>query len=74
MSWQDYVDKQLIASQCVTRAFIAGQDGNVWAKSDGFEVRSLFSVSLSWRRAEQRLEVPNANLLVECNRFTPPLP
>jgi profilin len=38
MSWQDYVDKQLLASQCVTKACIAGLDGNVWAKSDGFEV------------------------------------
>lgn len=38
MSWQDYVDKQLLASNCVTRACIAGLDGNVWAKSDGFEV------------------------------------
>lgn len=38
MSWQDYVDKQLLASRCVTKACIAGHDGNVWAKSDGFEV------------------------------------
>jgi len=41
MSWQDYVDKQLLASRCVTRAAIAGHDGNVWAKSDGFEVSIL---------------------------------
>lgn len=38
MSWQDYVDKQLLASRCVTKAAIAGHDGNVWAKSDGFDV------------------------------------
>ncbi|XP_050670250.1 profilin [Leptidea sinapis] len=38
MSWQDYVDKQLIASRCVTKAAIAGHDGNVWAKSEGFDV------------------------------------
>jgi len=38
MSWQDYVDNQLIASQCVSKAAIAGLDGGVWAKSDGFEV------------------------------------
>jgi len=38
MSWQDYVDKQLLASKCVTKACIAGLDGNVWAKSDNFEV------------------------------------
>lgn len=38
MSWQDYVDNQLIASQCVSKAAIAGLDGGVWAKSEGFEV------------------------------------
>lgn len=38
MSWQDYVDKQLMASRCVTRAAIAGHDGNLWAKSEGFEL------------------------------------
>ncbi|CRK94366.1 CLUMA_CG007879, isoform A [Clunio marinus] len=38
MSWQDYVDNQLLASQCVSKACIAGHDGGVWAKSDGFEV------------------------------------
>lgn len=38
MSWQDYVDKQLLASRCITKAAIAGLDGNVWAKSDNFEV------------------------------------
>lgn len=38
MSWQDYVDNQLIASQCVSKACIAGHDGGVWAKSEGFEV------------------------------------
>lgn len=38
MSWQDYVDNQLIASQCVSKACIAGHDGGVWAKSEGFDV------------------------------------
>lgn len=37
-SWQDYVDKHLLASKCVTKAAIAGHDGNVWAKSEGFDV------------------------------------
>jgi Profilin len=41
MSWQDYVDNQLIASQCVSKACIAGHDGGVWAKSEGFDV-SIF--------------------------------
>nr|XP_036229889.1 profilin isoform X1 [Bactrocera oleae]XP_036229890.1 profilin isoform X1 [Bactrocera oleae]XP_036229891.1 profilin isoform X1 [Bactrocera oleae] len=38
MSWQDYVDNQLLASHCVTKACIAGHDGNIWAQSKGFEV------------------------------------
>ncbi|XP_055685574.1 profilin [Lutzomyia longipalpis] len=38
MSWQDYVDNQLMASGCVQKAAIAGHDGGVWAKSDEFEV------------------------------------
>lgn len=42
MSWQDYVDNQLLASRCVSKAAIAGHDGGVWAKSEGFEVRSSF--------------------------------
>lgn len=41
MSWQDYIDKQLLASRCVTKAAIAGHDGNLWAKSEGFEVSNV---------------------------------
>lgn len=41
MSWQDYVDNQLLGSQCVHRAVIAGLDGTVWAKSEGFEVSAI---------------------------------
>lgn len=43
MSWQDYIDRQLLASGCVTKAAIAGLDGNIWASSAGFEV----SISLA---------------------------
>jgi len=46
-SWQDYVDKHLLASRCVTKAAIAGHDGNVWAKSDGFDV-SINSCRLTY--------------------------
>jgi hypothetical protein len=57
MSWQDYVDKQLLASRCVTKAAIAGHDGNVWAKSDGFEVSiSYNSVTNMFEILRQRLE------------------
>lgn len=44
MSWQDYVDNQLIASKCVSKAAIAGHDGALWAKSAGFEVMYKFIV------------------------------
>merc|ERR1712062_134087 len=36
MSWQSYVDDQLLATGMVTAAAIAGHDGSIWAKSGGF--------------------------------------
>lgn len=56
MSWQDYVDKQLLASRCVTKAAIAGHDGNVWAKSEGFEVSSRIPKEYikKWYRERER--------------------
>lgn len=63
MSWQDYVDKQLMASRCVTKAAIAGHDGNVWAKSEGFEVS--FSLCLTtWTFVNVILEVKLCEKLV----------
>ncbi|KAK2575870.1 hypothetical protein KPH14_007242 [Odynerus spinipes] len=53
MSWQDYVDKQLLASRCVTKAAIAGHDGNLWAKSEGFEVSKEELAKLVQGFAEQ---------------------
>jgi len=38
MSWQSYVDDQLVATKQVTKAAICGHDGNIWAASAGFEV------------------------------------
>lgn len=58
MSWQDYVDKQLLASRCVTKAAIAGHDGNVWAKSDGFEVIHSFKVYFHLRFAPFMMNFP----------------
>lgn len=62
MSWQDYVDKQLLASRCVTKAAIAGHDGNIWAKSEGFDV-SFFhmnknSIIVAFGRIESVLIAP----------------
>jgi hypothetical protein len=55
MSWQDYVDNQLIASQCVSKACISGHDGGVWAKSEGFDV-SIFSSSSLIPQSERERE------------------
>jgi profilin len=38
MSWQSYVDDQLIATKMVKQAVICGHDGNIWAQSAGFAV------------------------------------
>ena len=38
MSWQSYVDDQLLATKVVTKAAIAGHDGAVWAASQGFSL------------------------------------
>ena len=48
MSWQSYVDDQLLATKTVTAAAIAGHDGNLWATSNGFpataeEVKKLLA-------------------------------
>jgi len=37
MSWQNYVDKQLMGDGLVSKAVIAGLDGTVWAKSNNIE-------------------------------------
>ena len=37
MSWQDYIDTQLVGKD-LKNAVIAGHDGNVWAKSQDFNV------------------------------------
>lgn len=34
MSWQSYVDNQLMGSGMVEKAIIAGHDGAIWAKSE----------------------------------------
>merc|ERR1711976_1135116 len=38
MSWQSYVDDQLISTKVIKNAVIAGHDGNIWATSAGFGV------------------------------------
>ena len=38
MSWQSYVDDQLLNTKMVTHAVICGHDGNIWATSADFRV------------------------------------
>lgn len=38
MSWQSYVDQQLMGSGIVAKAIIAGHDGTLWAKSNNVNV------------------------------------
>jgi profilin len=38
MSWQAYVDNNLVGSKCITKAAIFGIDGSKWAASGGFNV------------------------------------
>ncbi|KAJ8508329.1 hypothetical protein ONZ45_g9385 [Pleurotus djamor] len=38
MSWQSYVDTNLVGSGKVTKACILGQQGGVWATSPGFNL------------------------------------
>merc|ERR1712183_1211192 len=38
MSWQSYVDDQLISTKVIKSAVITGHDGNIWASSAGFPV------------------------------------
>ena len=43
MSWQSYVDDQLVATKMVKHAVICGHDGNIWAQSAGFTVSAVSS-------------------------------
>ena len=47
MSWQTYVDSNLIGTKKISSAVIVGLDGNTWAASKNFAVGSN---RLCWRR------------------------
>eukprot|EP00126_Sphaerothecum_destruens_P013001 Sdes_comp22248_c0_seq1m20743 len=38
MSWQDYIDTNLLGTGVVHKAAIIGHDGNTWAVSAGFSI------------------------------------
>ena len=55
MSWQSYVDDQLLNTKMVTHAVICGHDGNIWAKSENFAVTSEELRSLIGKYADTSL-------------------
>ena len=64
MSWQDYVDKQLLASGFVNHAAIIGTDGALWAKSAAFNVSlNLFVWIVKWKMWTPPTSSPNASIL-----------
>jgi len=46
MSWQGYVDNNLVGTHLVTQAAIHGHDGSPWATSHGFTVSKDEAVKL----------------------------
>ena len=60
--FQSYVDDQLISTNMIKNAVIAGHDGNIWASSSGFNVSASFlpqmpvvSKSAKYEEASNRL-------------------
>lgn len=57
MSWQSYVDNNLVATGKVSKGAIFGLDGSTWAITPGFEVNSLlphlFFSHSSFREADE---------------------
>jgi len=41
MSWQSYVDDQLLSTKMIKHAVICGHDGNIWASSADFKVKNV---------------------------------
>ena len=65
MSWQSYVDDQLLNTKMVTHAVICGHDGNIWAKSADFVVSFisflyilLLFLCIFWKKPAGRLQPP----------------
>ena len=42
MSWQSYVDDQMVATKHVKQGCITGLDGTIWAITPGFAVCKFF--------------------------------
>ncbi len=44
MSWQSYVDTNLVGTKNVTKGAIIGLNGSTWAISAGLQVRKFFNI------------------------------
>jgi len=47
MSWQSYVDDQLVGTKNLTKGALLGLDGNTWATSPGFKVTPAEGAALA---------------------------
>jgi hypothetical protein len=47
MSWQSYVDDQLLSTKMIKHAVICGHDGNIWASSADFKVKMTITVTIT---------------------------
>jgi len=47
MSWQSYVDNQLVGTHIIAKGAIVGLDGNTWATSPGFTVTPAEGAALA---------------------------
>ena len=65
MSWQSYVDDQLISTKMIKNAVIAGHDGNIWATSAGFTVTAAELKTLLDRYASTDQLAMNGVMIAE---------
>ena len=69
MSWQSYVDDQLLSTKMIKNAVIAGHDGNIWATSNGFPVSLQNCVQIAaaeavYPRKKRQHKEPLGNILL----------
>jgi len=82
MSWQSYVDNQLMGSGLVEEAIIAGHDGTIWAKSESvkptpdelsqlsnsFDDQSKLAVSGLYIGGEKYVYLSGTDKVIRCKK------
>ncbi|KAG0835130.1 hypothetical protein G6F19_004865 [Rhizopus arrhizus] len=68
MSWQSYVDNNLIGTGNVSQAAICGQAGGIWAASAGFQPSPFEIRSIADAFANSNIAAANG-ILVEGNKY-----